>query len=143
MCDDLGAEDPAEDGEQDDEPSLDDDEFFAELFGPGPVFAGADGVEEDIPLTPGERVLYALGQLHRLHLAGRYPVHPKRVVIRDVARIVGAAGELEFVTEDHRGQHFHFPTEVLDVNNARPFPWRLLSTWDWAAEQEASRKRNA
>ncbi len=140
VCDDSEAEGPDDDDGQDEDSLCEDAELFAELFGSDSLF-DEEEADEDRPLTPGERVFYALGQLHRLHLAGRYPVHPKRVVVKDVARIVGAAGELEFITEDHRGQHFHFPTEVLEVNNARPFPWRLLTAWDWAAEQEAGPAR--
>jgi hypothetical protein len=65
-------------------------------------------------------------------------VHPSTFAIEDLVLILGLAGELEFVTEDRHGQHFHFPREVLYVNLAKPFPWRLLGVWEWAAEQEAN-----
>lgn len=141
MCEDLEPDDVPEDGEDDGNASGDDPDLEAlarELFGPDPLFDPATDGDEDCPPTPGERVLYALGQLHRLHLAGRLPVHPSAFSIEDIARIVGVSGELEFTSEDRHGQHFHFPSQVLFVNPAKPFPWRLLSVWEWAAEQEAN-----
>jgi hypothetical protein len=132
--DELEPDDLPDDGEEDEE---DLEALARELFGPDPIIFGDDD-RPDRPPTPGERVLYALGQLHRLHLAGRLPVHPSAFAIEDLVRILGLAGELEFVTEDRHGQHFHFPSEVLYINPAKPFPWRLLGVWEWAAEQEAN-----
>jgi hypothetical protein len=92
--------------------------------------------DEEFPPTPGEGLLYALGQLHRLYRAGRLPVSPTVLDVEDVARVVGVAGQLEFVGENRLGCHYHFPTEVLTFNSEDPFPWRLLDDWDWAADQE-------
>ena len=88
--------------------------------------------------TPGERLLYALGQLYRLYRHGALDVRPIDFDVWDLAGIIGVRGDIEFVSEDKVGAHYHFPDEVLEVAQ-RPdtdFPWRLLSVWDWAAEQE-------
>lgn len=95
-----------------------------------------DERDEDAPPTPGERLLYALGQLHRLHLRRRLPIHLSALDLVDVDRVIGVADELEFVTEDRHGTHYHFPSEVLCVTPEKAFPWRLLPVWEWAAEQE-------
>lgn len=50
--------------------------------------------------TPGERLLHALGQLHRLHLCGRLPAHPSAFAIEDVVRMVGIWPDLELVVAD-------------------------------------------
>lgn len=38
--------------------------------------------------------------------------------------------------EDRNGTHYHFPSEVLCVCAEQSFPWRLLTVWEWAVEQE-------
>jgi hypothetical protein len=151
VCDDSGSDGPEDEQPNDpgDEPeSLDEmlADLARELFGNMSPETHEDDYErpdgderpEDAPPRPGERVLYALGQLHRLHLAGQLPVSPSAFSIEDVARIVGVVGDLEFSTEDRHGQSFHFPNEVLDINAAGPFPWRLLGVWEWAAERQVS-----
>jgi len=143
VCDDLEPARPEDEqpDEADDDEREDLNELLAEL---GREQFGNMPPEEDVtrdesaPPTPGERVLYALGQMHRLHLSGALPVHPRVLRIEDVARIVGVAGELEFTSEDRYGQHAHFPGEVLYVHPSKPFPWRLLSACEWAVEQETN-----
>ena len=138
MSDELEPDDvPEDDQGEDDEGDEDLDALARELFGPDPIVFGESDDENRAP-TPGERVLYALGQLYRLHLGGRLPVHPSAFDVEDVVRILGLTSALEFVSEDRHGQHYHFPAEVLYVNFAQPFPWRLLGVWEWAGEQEAN-----
>jgi hypothetical protein len=93
---------------------------------------------DEVPSSPGERVFYALGQLYRLHLAKRLPVHPGTVSIGDLASVLGLGDALEFSSEDAFGQHHHFPGEVIYVNPAEAdaFPWRLMSVETWASQQE-------
>ena len=112
-----------------------------ELFG-GPAW---DEVLRNPPPAPeeptaGERLLYALGQLLRLHHAGRFPVHPCELDIEDLIRVLGASEDFEFVSRNRLGRHYHFSGEVLTASakdiGPPDFPWRLLSAWEWAAEQE-------
>ena len=84
--------------------------------------------------TPGERLLHALGQLHRLHLCGRLPAHPSEFDIEDVARIVGVWPDLEFVVADDEGTRYYFAGQVLFVSARHPVMVRLLGTWEFAAE---------
>ena len=87
---------------------------------------------------PGERLFYALGQLYKLWRRGQLDVEPLRFDVWDLAGIIGVRGDIEFISEDQLGAHYHFPGEVLVIQE-RPgsdFPWRLLDTWEWAAEQE-------
>lgn len=107
------------------------DELFGDAFPEDDDERG-----EDAPPTPGERLLYALGQLRRLHLRRRLPLHPSAFDVEDLACVIAVADQLEFVSEDRNGKHYHFPNEVLYMNPQRSFPWRLLSVWEWAAEQE-------
>jgi hypothetical protein len=86
--------------------------------------------------TPGERLLHALGQLHRLHLCGRLPAHPSEFDVEDVARIVGVWPDLELVVADHEGTRYHFAGEVLFISPTRPVMVRLLSTFEFAVERE-------
>ena len=86
--------------------------------------------------TPGERLVHALGQLHRLHLCGRLPAHPSAFDIEDVARIVGVWPQLEFVVSDDEGTRYHFPGEVLFISADRPEMLRLLGVFEFAAEQD-------
>jgi hypothetical protein len=74
-------------------------------------------VADAVP-SPGERLLHALGQLHRLHLCGRLPVHPSEFDIEDVARIVGVWPQLELVLADDDGTRYHFAGEVLHQRQA-------------------------
>lgn len=90
---------------------------------------------DDEAPSPGERVIYALGQLHRLHLAGRLPGHPSTVLIEDLVHVLGIGDALEFMTEDAFGQHYHFGSEVIYVDPGQPFP-RLMSIEQWASQQE-------
>lgn len=101
----------------------------------GNAFPEDDDRGDDEPPTPGERVLYALGQLHRLHRRRRFPFHPEAFDIQDLASVLGVAGSLEFETSDRYGRYYHFASEVLIAEPEQPFPWRLLTVWEWAAEQ--------
>ena len=123
MCDELGPSGPPE-GEPDD----DRDSREASPSGTG---------EHERP-APGERLFYALGQLYRLWRRGELDVRPINFDVTDLARIIGVAGDIEFVSEDLLGVHYHFPGEVLVVDEppGSDFPWRLRDTWEWAAEQE-------
>ena len=95
-----------------------------------------DGNEADEAPTPGERLLYALGQLYRLSKRGELDVRPADFDIWDLAGIIGVRGDIEFISEDQHGSRWHFADEVLHVGLHREFPWRLLSIWEWADEAE-------
>jgi hypothetical protein len=98
--------------------------------------------------TPGERMLYALGQMHRRWRAGtKGAVPPHRVNVEAVARIIGAWGEVEFIqgadSEDERSArraeerfYIHFPSEVIVFDPRCDFPWLLLGVFEWAERQE-------
>jgi len=86
--------------------------------------------------SPGERLLYALGQLYRHHRSGELPLHPADFDIEDLGRIIGVWSEMEFEVEDRFGRRLHFPDEVLTVDPELAFPWRLLGLWEFAAELE-------
>jgi hypothetical protein len=92
-------------------------------------------------LTPGERLLYALGQLHRQWHVRATLTPPGEVDIEAVARMLGVWTDVEFVQEggeDGGEQYIHFAGEVLTVDRRREFPWTLLDMWEWAREQETS-----
>lgn len=91
---------------------------------------------DESPPSPGERLLHALGQLHRLYLCGRLPAHPSAFDIEDVARIIGVWPELEFVVSDDEGTRYHFAGEVLFISADRPEMLRLLGVWEFAAQQD-------
>lgn len=95
-------------------------------------------VEPDEAPTPGERLLYALGQLYRLSRRGELDVRPADFDVWDLAGIIGVRSDIEFISEDQHGSHWHFASEVLHIEQRRRFPWRLLTTWEWAAEAETS-----
>lgn len=120
MCDDLEPGDFFEDDRDEDEQ------------------AGDPAEADEREPTPGERLFYALGQLYRLYRHGALNVRPMDFDVWDLAGIIGVRGDIEFVSADQLGAHYHFADEVLQVGE-RPdsdFPWRLLGVWDWAAEQE-------
>jgi hypothetical protein len=55
-----------------------------------------------------------------------------------LAGIIGVRNDIEFISENHRGSsHWHFAGEVLHIDAAREFPWRLLTIREWAAEADA------
>lgn len=95
------------------------------------------GDEGEQPPTPGER-LYALGQLFRLYRRGELDVLPARFDVWDLAGIIGVRGDIEFISQDRRGSHWHFADEVLDIDCDAQFPWRLLTVWEWTAEADSS-----
>src|ERR1039458_246716 len=88
-----------------------------------PEDRGSDSTEK--PPTPGERLVYALGQLYWLWRQGALDVAPADFDIEDVARIVGVARDIEFVSDCPTGCCYHFPAEVLVVDD-HDFPWRLM-----------------
>ncbi len=67
---------------------------------------------------------------------GRLPAHPSEFNVEDIARIVGVWPDLELVVADDDGVRYHFVGEVLFISAARPPLVRLLSTLEFAAEQE-------
>jgi hypothetical protein len=144
VCDDPSPHDSSEDDEPEDDKQPWDDEllgaFERDSFGSEPDDAGDEDEDPDdtadLAPTPGERVLFALAQLYRLHRTGKLPVHPSAFDVEDLARIVGVGDDYEFATEDQLGQHFHFSDEVLSSDPSQLFPWRLRTIWEWAAEQE-------
>jgi hypothetical protein len=89
------------------------------------------GAHDDAP-TPGERLLYALGQLYLLWYRGELPVEPRAFDIEDLARIIGVARDVEFTSDGPLGRSFHFPSEVLLADGSRRFPWRLFDLDGWA-----------
>ena len=92
--------------------------------------------EADAPITPGERLLYALGQLYRHARNGELDVEPRDFDIWDLAGILGVRGDVEFVSEGRGGAVYHFADEVFVFDQASEFPWRLLTLWEWAVERE-------
>jgi hypothetical protein len=101
-------------------------------------------VSEDVSQpTPGEHLIYVLGQLYRRWYAGTGRTPPREVDIEALARTLGVWPEVEFACEDRRGNliRLHLPTEVLVIERDRDFPWRLLNVWEWAIEQEQSAMR--
>jgi hypothetical protein len=99
-------------------PGVDGDTYHVEAVGDAP--------------TPGERLLYALGQLYLSWHRGRTAVEPRDLDVEDLARIIGVTRDIELVTDSPFGRSFHFPSEVLLVNDREPFPWRLLDLQPWA-----------
>lgn len=91
--------------------------------------------------TPGERLLYALGQLYRQWRVRATLTPPNEVDVASVAKMLDVWRDVEFVQdedeeEEERQQHFHFPSEVLIVDRRQEFPWQLLSDFEWAERQE-------
>jgi hypothetical protein len=91
--------------------------------------------------TPGERLLYALRQLHRQRRGHAASTPPDEVDVEAVAKALGIWGEVEFVQEvegdGEPSRHLHFAGEVLVVDHRCGFPWQLLDVWEWARRQEA------
>jgi hypothetical protein len=101
---------------------------------------GQRQTSERAEVTPGERLLYALGQLHKQWHVRATLTPPGEVDVEAVAKMLGVWTEVEFVQgsddEDDGEQHIHFAGEVLTVDRRREFPWTLLDTWEWARRQE-------
>ena len=92
--------------------------------------------------TPGERLLYALGQLWwRWRVSPESAVPPRRLDIEAVARMLGVWSEVEFVQEgdgeDGSESYVHFAGEVLVADHSERFPWTLMDPREWAGRQEA------
>jgi hypothetical protein len=90
-------------------------------------------------VTPGERLLYALGQLYRQWRVRASLTPPDEVDVEAVAQMLGVWGDVEFVQdgEGEPARHLHFAGEVLTIDHCREFPWTLLDVWEWARVQEA------
>ena len=90
--------------------------------------------------TPGERLLYALGQLFKQWHIRATLTPPDEVDVEAVAKMLDVWSDVEFVQDGEGGdepvRHLHFPSEVLVVDRRREFPWQLLDVWEWAARQE-------
>lgn len=100
---------------------------------------GPDDADDVRAESPGERLLYTLGQIYRRWHTGKSLVCPWSVDVEELARILGLWSEVEFSQEDETAKgivYLHFPTEVLVIDCSQQFPWRLLDTWEWATEQE-------
>lgn len=91
-------------------------------------------------MTPGGRLLYALGQLHKQWQVRATLTPPGEVDVEAVARMLGVWGDVEFAQDEEGGDrpalHLHFAGEVLTVDRRREFPWLLLDVWEWARWQE-------
>ena len=110
------------------------------VSGVSPLAADPTPFEAEPPITPGERLLFALGQLYRLWRAGELDVAPGDFDIDDLARIIGVARDIEFVTSHPHGRAYHFDSEVLTVQSAEEFPWTLLDLDTWALLAEAAER---
>jgi hypothetical protein len=101
--------------------------------------AGPDDADEVlVEPTPGERLLYTLGQIYRRWHTGTALVCPWHLDIEELARLLGLWSDVEFLQEDEMTNgvsYLHFPAEVLVIDCSQQFPWRLLDTWEWAVEQ--------
>lgn len=87
--------------------------------------------------TPGERLLYALGQLYRMSRRGELAVPPRQFDVLGLARIIGVARDIEFVSECEQGIAVHFPSEVLVLTEAE-FPWALHDLDTFAMLEETA-----
>lgn len=101
----------------------------------GPDDAGEEVLVEP---TPGERLFYTLGQVYSRWHTGKALVCPWSLDVEELARLLGLWSDVEFAQEDENGKLccLHFPSDVLVIETAQRFPWRLLDVWEWAAEQE-------
>lgn len=91
--------------------------------------------------TPGERLLYALGQ-HYLRWR-REPTRyepPHRIDALAVARSRWVSAQVEYIQEgehEDKGLLFlHLPGEVIVIDYRREFPWRLTRLDEWGERQE-------
>lgn len=97
--------------------------------------------DEVADATPGERLLYALGQLY---LRWRHDpatfAPPHQLDLQDVARTRWVCATVEYVQEgefEDEGLLFlHLPSEVIVIDYRQQFPWRLLGLDEWGECQE-------
>jgi hypothetical protein len=99
---------------------------------------GSDDADEALAETPGERLLYTLGQIYRRWHTGKALVCPWSLDVEDLARLLGIWSDIEFIQTDETNSvsYLHFPSEVLVIDRSQQFPWRLIDTWEWASEQD-------
>lgn len=103
---------------------------------------GEPPADEFAEPMPGERLLYALGQLWwRWRVDPEGSVPPERIDIEAVARMLGVWTDVEFIQdgerEDSHERYVHFGGEVLVADHSERFPWTLMDTREWAGRQEA------
>lgn len=91
---------------------------------------------DSAPPSPGERLLYTLGQLYRRFKRGQLATPPGDIGVWDIAGIIGVQRDIEFISEDFTGTHLHFADAVLSVNRGADFPWQLKDMWDWGLARE-------
>ena len=86
--------------------------------------------------SPGERLLFILGQLFRLSRNGELAVPPRLFDVQELARLIGVTTDIELITESAHGTSIHFAGEVLVVDTRQAFPWQLytLDEWVWVTE---------
>jgi len=109
----------------------------------GPYLAAVcewPGNDEPGEPTPGERLIYALGQLFKQWHVRASLTPPHEVDVEAVARMLGVWGEVEFIQddEDEPAQYLHFPEEVVVIDCREEYPWRLLTPFEWAEEMECN-----
>ena len=96
--------------------------------------------DESSEPTPGERLLYALGQLFKQWHVRATLTPPHEVDVGAVAEMLGVLADIEYVqngeAEDEPALYLHFPSEVLVIDPREDFPWRLLGDFEWAEEQQ-------
>jgi hypothetical protein len=103
---------------------MDEDEWD-ELAGVGPPEGRGPpprAERSDQEPTPGERLLYALGQLYTLFRCGELAMHAADVDVCRVGRLIGVLPSLEFVQESRTGCHYHLGSEVLHADRHGSFP---------------------
>ena len=115
-----------------------DNDGFADGAGEDEDASDPDQAAAEAEPTAAESLFYALIQRHRLFRHGILDERPADFDIWDVAGAMGVQGDVEFVSEDRRGSHWHFADEVLVFSPGATVPWRLLTTWEWAAECEVN-----
>jgi hypothetical protein len=88
--------------------------------------------------TPGERLLYALGQLYRQYRVRATLTPPCEVDVEAVARMLAIWSDVEFIQqgEDEGEEYLHLPAEVLLIDRRQAFPWQLMDPFEWARELE-------
>lgn len=91
--------------------------------------------------TPGERLLYALGQHYlRWHNEPKKYAPPHRLDILAVARGRWVCAQVEYIQAGERDDggvtFLHLPSEVMVIDGRRAFPWRLLSLDEWGEQRE-------
>jgi len=98
----------------------------------GDDFFDAEPDDDEPEPTPGERLLYALGQLYRRWHDGGLFIRPADFDIDELAVTIGVHRDIELVTDEPWGTSYHFAGEVLVADPDEAFPWRLMKLDEWA-----------